>query len=169
MSGKNSQIIIVKISGSIGLLILWFGMLFIPIVEITTCTQGSEDAWLVSLLFYSPVTIVAIVLALIGSVKPTGIRWLTLPLFMLFPWAGYVAIHYIIEVTVQGNHLCVVSTGESGFSSYPQSWWAAYWGPSQLLMVTLAAFVVSKYWRAKSTANKQLNADSGAGAPPPVN
>jgi hypothetical protein len=29
--------------------------------------------------------------------------------------------------------------------------------------------VVSKYWRAKSTANKQLNADSGAGAPPPVN
>jgi hypothetical protein len=169
MSNKNFQDITRKSIGAIGLMTLWFGVFFIPIVEFTTCTQGSEDAWLISFLLYSPVTILAIAFALVGSSSPAGIRWLTLPPLILLPWASYVAIHYTSAVTVQGNHLCVVSTGESGFNGYPQSWWAAYWGPAQLLIVALVAFVASRYWRTKSTTNEQLNKESGADAPPPVN
>jgi hypothetical protein len=144
-----------KALGAIGLLLLWIGVLSIPAVQITTCTQGSEDAWLVSLLLYLPASLLILGLAYLGSSKPNGIRWLSLPLFGLVPWAGIVAAKFTYGVTFLGNHLCTVSTG-SPFNSQASSWWAVLWGPVQMVFLVLVVWCIYRYW-VPAAANKSNN------------
>jgi hypothetical protein len=166
MSATQSISSIRKSLGTIGLILLWFAVFFIPLVQITTCTQGEEDAWLVSLLFYLPASLVFLCLAFIGASRPAGIRWFSLPLFGLVPWAGVVAGRFTYGVTFVGDHLCTVSTGESGFSSYPSAWWSGFWGPVQLIFLALVVWCMYKYWVPSKTANKALKSQvSPAGTP----
>ena len=160
MDRNNHQGSIIKSLGGVGLVLLWFGVFSIPLVEITTCTQGSEDAWMVSLLFYLPISLIFLVLAWLGTKSPSGIKWLSLPLFALLPWAAYTASKYIVGVTIGKNHLCAISTGEAGFGSYPSSWWGAYWGPLQLIFIILVGWCLFKYWQKRPAANKQLKHDA---------
>ena len=138
-----------KLLSAIGLIALWLLVFFVPFVEITTCTQGSEDAWLGSLIIFLPMSAIALALEFISSKSPTRIKWLSLPLFVLLPWAALIACKYILGTTIGGKHLCVVSTGESGFGSYPISWWAPLWGPLQLIFIVLCAWYLIRYWRPK--------------------
>lgn len=154
MSEHNFNNSIGKPLGGIGLVLLWFGVFSIPLVEMTTCTQGSEDAWMVSFIFYLPFSFLSLALAWLGTESSSRIKWLSLPLFLLLPWAAFIASKYIIGVTLNESHLCVISTGEMGFNSYPRSWWGAYWGPLQLLFVLLTGWCLFKYWRPNLAANK---------------
>lgn len=160
MNRDNYQGSKFKLLGSVGLVLLWFSVFSIPLVEITTCTQGSEDAWMVSLLFYLPVSFIFLGLAWLGTKSPSGIRWLSLPLFALLPWAAFIASKYISGVTIGKNHLCVISTGEVGFNSYSSSWWSDYWGPLQLIFIVLVGWCLFKYWQKSPAANKQLKHDT---------
>ncbi|SMF03871.1 hypothetical protein SAMN02745866_00312 [Alteromonadaceae bacterium Bs31] len=146
MSENNFKNSIGKPLAGTGLVALWLSAFFVPIVEISTCTQGSEDAWLGSLFVFFPVSLVAVGLAFLGTGAPTRIKWLSLPLFGLLPWAAYIAGKYILGTTLGGNHLCALSTGELGFNSYPSSWWAPFWGPMQLIFVAVTAWCLIRYW-----------------------
>ncbi|MEZ5528450.1 MAG: hypothetical protein R3E57_00675 [Porticoccaceae bacterium] len=165
MSENNFHNSIGKPLAGIGLVVLWFAAFSVPLVEITTCTQGSEDAWLGSLFIFFPVSLFAIGLAFLGTKAQTRIKWFSLPLFGLLPWAAYIAGKYILGTTIGGNHLCAISTGELGFNSYPRSWWAPLWGPVQLLFVLLATWCLIKYWWRRQTANKSSKRDAVTGAP----
>lgn len=154
MSENNFQNSIGKPLAGISLVVLWFSAFSVPLVEITTCTQGSEDAWLSSLFVFFPVSLLAVGVAFLGTKAQARIKWFSLPLFGLLPWAAYIAGKYILGTTIGGNHLCAISTGELGFNSYPSSWWASFWGPMQLVFVLLAAWCLAKYWWQRPTANK---------------
>jgi hypothetical protein len=163
---SNDYIRIRKSLGGTGLALLWIGVLSVPLVEATTCNNGSEDNWFVSLLLYLPVSTLFLALAFIGSSKPNYIRWLTLPLWGLIPWAGFIAAKYTYGVSFLNNHLCSVATGNPNFNSYPSSWWDVLWGPVQLVFVASVAWCVYKYWVSSITANKALNSQvSPAGTP----
>lgn len=128
-------------------------------MEITTCTQASEDAWAGSLLIYLPFSFVFLGLAWLGIKYPSGIKWLSIPLFILLPWACVVIFKYIHGVTLGKNHLCAISTGVVEFNFYSSSWWAAYWGPLQLIFIVLVGWCLFKYWQPKSAANKSRQQD----------
>lgn len=154
MSEHNFHNSIGKPLAGTGLVVLWLAALSVPLVEITSCTQGSEDAWLGSLFIFFPVSLLAVGLAFLGTKAKTRIKWLSLPLFVLLPWAAYIAGKYILGTTIGGNHLCSIATGELGFNSYPGSWWAWLWGPMQLVFVLLATWCLIKYWCGGLTVNK---------------
>jgi len=138
------------ILGAVGLVLLWFGVLAIPLVEITTCTQGSEDAWLGSLFIYTPLSGIVVVLAWIGSTRRSWARWLSLPLVPLVPWAGSVAWKYLVGVTIERNHVCAVHSGEMAFNSYPSSWIVALWAPVQFCFLIAVIWSAIRFWRAGS-------------------
>ncbi len=166
MSIEQSLRYIRKLLGGAGLVLLWAAVFSIPAVQITTCTQGDEDNWLASLLFYLPASLLILCLAFVGTSKPAGIRWLSLPLLGLVPWAGIVAARFTYGATLLGDHLCTVSTGEAGFNSYPSSWWGAAWGPAQLTFLALVIWCIYKYWVPSMAANKALKSQaSPAGTP----
>ncbi len=156
MSVNNFQNSIGKPLGGIGLVLLWFSIFAIPLVEITTCTQGSEDAWAGSLIIFLPLSCAFLGLAWLGTANPSGIKWLSLPLFILLPWACVTTFKYIWGVTLGKNHLCVVSTGVVEFNSYSSSWWAVYWGPLQLIFILLVGWCLYKYWQPQPAANKAI-------------
>ena len=160
MSMNNFHNFISKPLAAIGLVVLWLSAFSVPLVEITTCTQGSEDAWLGSLLIFFPISLLAVVLAFLGTKAETSIKWLSLPLFGLLPWAAYIAGKYVLGTTINGNHLCVISTGEVSFNSYAMSWWAPLWGPMQLAFVLLSTWCLIKYWWQRPTANKPSQQDA---------
>jgi hypothetical protein len=164
MNQNNFHNSVGKPLGVIGLILLWFCVFSIPMLEITTCTQGSEDAWLGSLIFFLPVSAVSIGLALLATGTPTKIKWFSLPLFALLPWAGVIVVKYISGVTFGGGHLCAVLTGELGFNSYPTSWWAKYWGPIQLVFIVSVGWLLFKFWWQRPAANKTLNQTPKSGA-----
>ena len=166
MSENNLHNSVTKPLAVIGLVALWFALFSVPMVEISTCTQGSEDAWLGSLFIIFPISLFAVGLSFLGAKTQTRIKWLSLPLFGLLPWAAFVAYKYIVGTTIGGNHLCVISTGEQGFNSYTSSWWAPFWGPMQFLFVFLAAWCLVKYWWYRPTANKYRQQDGAKNAPP---
>ena len=146
MNENNFHNSIGKPIAGIGLVMLWFFVLSIPLVQITSCTQGDEDAWLVSLFLFLPASLICVGLAFLGTKEETRIKWLSLPFFGLLPWAGYTALEYMYGTTISGNHLCTVLTGEIGFNSYPSSWWAGFWGPTQLIIVMIIIWCLVKYW-----------------------
>jgi hypothetical protein len=136
------------IISSIALVLLNGSLLSIPMVESTTCTQGSNDAWLASLIIYSPFTIILAVISLLGLHRAKYLKWFTLPQFLLLPYSAYIAFKYFIGVTLHGNHPCTICTG-TNFNDYPFSWWVAYWAPLQFIILIICGYVVFKYWRLK--------------------
>lgn len=139
-----------KSLGGIGLVGLWFGVFSIPLVEATTCTQGSEDNWLASLFFYFPLSCLFLVLAWLGVRTPSAIKWLSLPLFVLLPWAAFIAAKYVLGVTLAGHHPCTILTDTPGFDEYPRSGWNPFWGPVQLGYVVVVGWLILRYWRNKA-------------------
>jgi hypothetical protein len=130
------------------LILLNCAVLLIPMIEMTTCTQGSTDAWLISLYFYAPLTVVLSLVSLIGITKSKILRWFTLPQLVLMPYSLYTVGKYIMGVTVHGNHPCSIATGNN-FNSYLYEGWITYWGPAQLAVLTLCGLVVFQFWRPK--------------------
>ena len=123
----------------------WFIILMIPTLEISTCTMGSEDAWLVTGLFYMP--LILIISALLPTTKTIKwAKWLSLPHVILIPWAAIVILKYLKGVTIQGHHFCTILNGTS-FDGYNSSWWAVYWAPAMLLSISFLCVGHWLVWR----------------------
>ena len=151
---------------TIGWMISWSTMALIPLVETTTCTQGSTDAWLVSVLFYTPIALVGLVLLGFGRDSSRSTRWLAITHAVLVPFASVTAIRYLWRCSIVGDHLCTIATREVSFASEPRQWWNPLWAPVQLALVAGICAMIWLYWRVASTAGSPANPplDRTAGA-----
>ena len=153
---------------TIGWLISWLAMALIPLVETTTCTQGSTDAWLVSLVFYTPMAAVGLALLYIGRKSFRATRWLAIPHAVLVPFAAVTAIRYLWRSTIVGDHLCTIAAREVGFASEPRQWWNPLWAPVQFAVLAGLCAMIWLYWRTPSNvgspANPPLHPTAAAGA-----
>jgi hypothetical protein len=123
-------------------------VLLIPVVETTTCTQGSDDAWMASFIIYTPLIIILSLISMLGLRGAKYLKWFTLPQFILLPWSTYIVFKYLIGVTLKGNHPCTICTGLN-FNDYPYSSWVAYWAPMQFIVLAICGYIVFRYWRVK--------------------
>jgi len=134
------------IIGAIPLLLLNIGVLLIPMVETTTCTQGNDDAWLATLTVYTPLLIILLLFSFIALPNAKALKWLTLPQFILIPYSMYISCRYFIGVTFQGNHPCTICT-DVNFNDYPYSFWTNYWAPVQLIVLSICAYTIFLFWK----------------------
>jgi len=93
---------------AISLFLLNGAVLLVPLVESTTCTQGSTDAWAVSLLIYAPLIIILSIISLSGLAAARHLFWYTLPQLIILPYALYIAAKYTAGVGFQNNHPCTI-------------------------------------------------------------
>ena len=121
--------------------------LAIPAVQITTCTMGSDDAWLTSLFIFSPIAIMVLACIWFARRHHTKFIWLSVPLFFVLPYCIYFCGRFLLHTTFQGHHLCSVLTGEAGFDAYPSSWWARLWAPLQLVISGSYVWLLVSCWR----------------------
>ena len=125
----------------------WLALLLaIPAVQITTCTMGSEDAWLTSLIIWTPLTVAALACIWIAHRHHSSLVWLSVPLFVILPYCIYFAGRFLVGTTFRGRHLCSVLHG--GFDGYPSSWWAVLWAPLQLIISGLYVCLLISCWHA---------------------
>ena len=127
----------------------WVALLLAgPAVQITTCTMGSDDAWLTSLIIWSPLAVIVLACIWFTQHHHSSLVWLSLPLVVIVPYCIYFAGGFLVGATFQGHHLCTVLNGEGTFDGYPSSWWARWWAPLQLVISAMYAWVVISCWRA---------------------
>ena len=135
----------------------WFALLLaIPAVQITTCTMGGDDAWLTSLIIFSPVAVVVLACIWFAHRHHTRFIWLSVPLFFILPYCMYFSARFLLGATFQGHHLCSVLTGEAGFDAYPSSWWARFWAPLQLVIAALYSWLLLSCWRARFQQREEI-------------
>ena len=113
-------------------------------IGMTTCTMGSEDAWLVLLLFGAPIIILISVLVYLCRNTEWNM-WLIVPVVVLAVFSFITVSKYLYGVTLQGNHFCTVLKGHD-FNSYQNSWWAPYWAPAMLVALTLLLAAYLSTW-----------------------
>lgn len=125
-------------------LFLWLAMALIALVENTSCTQGSDDPWFLTLAISLPISFMVLAIQFTRNVNAK--LFFTLPLAPLVFWAGYIAIKYTVGMTIQSQHPCVIATGNSGFNEYIRSWWVSLWGPMQLLFLSALSCYLIYGW-----------------------
>jgi hypothetical protein len=124
----------------------WIAVGTALLVEITSCSQGSTDSWLVSLLLGVPLALVSLLLLALARDHARGTRWLALPHALLMPAAVLLVARYFTLSTVHGLPLCDIATGESVFAAQPQEWWNRWWAPAQGVVVIAVAAMIYAYW-----------------------
>jgi hypothetical protein len=125
------------------------------IVEMTSCTQGGTDAWLLHLLFGVPLTVAAVALLLAARRHERTTRWLALPHAVLLPAAAVLVARYLSLSTVHGISLCAIATGERAFDAYPQQWWNRCWAPAQAIVLIAVGTVIYLYWHRGSVDDRR--------------
>lgn len=127
-----------------GLSWVYLGMLLL--VEITTCTQGSTDSWLVSLVVGVPVAVISLAILARARRSARATRWLAVPHAVLLPAAVLMIARYFTLSTVHGLPLCSIATGEGGFADAPAQWWNRWWAPAHAVILGVLAALVYAYW-----------------------
>ena len=117
------------------------------LVEITSCSQGSTDSWLASLMIGVPLATVAILLLALARRHARGTRWLALPHALLMPGAVLLVARYFTLSTLHGLPLCAIATGENAFAAYPPDWWNRWWAPVQGAVLIAVAAMIYAYWQ----------------------
>lgn len=140
----------------LGVIYLHIGVLIVPLSASGTCTMGDIDGWLASLVFWSPLSFVALAISFMALPSKKLVRWFTILLVPLILWAYIVAFNYLVPVTFQGAHLCSVASGW-GFSEYPVEWWFRLWAPVQMVFLMLCTLLIFKLWSPAATDNNSLN------------
>lgn len=132
----------------IGLVGLFFALLIsIFGIQSTTCTMGDDDTLLLSLFFFTPITILFLVLSFLGSSKDSWLKWLTLPVLTIIPFALVFVAKLFVALTLDSNHLCAFLNQENAFNEYERAEISAYWAPAQFLVLFITLWCIFKYWR----------------------
>jgi len=133
-----------------GWIFSWLALFLIPFTSITTCTMGSEDAWWMSLVFYTPLSL--FLLAVIVLTNKHHSRWisLSLPNLVLIPWAAVFVVPFLLGTTVDGDHVCAALKNQPGFNAYPSSWWQTIWAPVQMCIIGGYAWAMFYCWQRRA-------------------
>jgi len=134
----------------ISLLLLSIVVFLTTLVEMTTCTQGSLDVWLVSLFMFVPAILGLSSVALIGRTRRILVRWFSLPVLLALPLSSYHVARYFIGINLKGEHPCSIATG-SNFESFPLEPWVPYWAPIHFAALVFCSWVVIQLWFGKRT------------------
>jgi hypothetical protein len=118
-------------------------------VQITTCTQGSEDAWLASIILYTPIS--AALLGYILFAKRHHTDWivLSIPLTAVLAYCSHFVSGFFVENTIEGHHLCSVLKREPGFDAYESTPWLRVWAPLELALLGAYGWAVGMMWRSR--------------------
>jgi len=138
MGGRSAN----RYLGILGWCFLLLSALPIFIVMLSTCTQGSDDAWLASLILSLPLFLVGVVVCFANPIQHNlvnGIQRILIPLLIANLW---ISMEYLVAVTLNELQLCTVAMGDTGFDAYPRSWWARYWAPIHLFMSVMVVGVI---------------------------
>jgi hypothetical protein len=120
-------------------------VLYLPHV-LGSCTQGSEDPWLASLVIYLPALLLMLAVASLGIRGARWLRWLTLPHLITLLLALYMVTPYLWGTTILGHHLCTVRDGLAGFDAYERSMFAVLWAPLQFAALCVLGYTVYRTW-----------------------
>ena len=137
-----------SVAGAVlGWILSWFALFEILAIEIVTCTMGSTDAWLLSLVSGLPILFVALVLLHFCRNTASLTRWFSLPHMFLVPLTAVSAARFFWGTTLQGHHLCTILK-DLNFDGYPLDWWNKLWAPIIFLALALLVVSIWRYWRA---------------------
>ena len=125
---------------SLGLLLGVAGPLF------GTCTQGSDDPWIASLIVYAPIGIVGVVLAAWTARIGRSFYWLATPHVLTLGLGVYLVPFYFWFTTIGGIDVCSAREGTS-FDIAP-TLVQRLWAPTWLVLLVILVMVVNSYWRA---------------------
>lgn len=147
--------------------------LAIAAVQMTTCTNGSDDAWLTSFLVFTPAALLVLGGIALTQRHHTRTVFLSIPLVVIVPYCVFVAATFLLGTTFQGNHLCSTLADELSFNAYPASWWQPLWAPLQILMLTAYVWLAASCWRkwalrrmpANSTVETDARKSGARGSP----
>ncbi len=132
----------------ISLLLLSIVVFLTTLVEMTTCTQGNIDVWLVSLFIFVPAILVLSGVALMGRARRTLVRWFSSPVLLALPLSYYDVARYFVGINLKGEHPCSIATG-SNFESFPLEPWVPYWAPIHFAALVFCSWVVIQLWFGK--------------------
>lgn len=125
----------------------WLYVGLVLLVEITSCTSGRTDSWLVSLVAGAPLAVVALSLLAAARRRAGATRWLALPHALLLPPAALLVARYFSLSTLHGMPLCAIAAGESGYAAAPAQWWNRWWAPAHAVLLAALGALVFSYWR----------------------
>ena len=91
-----------------GWVLTWLLVIAIPATGVTTCTMGSDDAWALGLLLYSPLLASVLVAIVLSRRHHARLLWLAMPHVVLVPWAVVFVWPFLMETSLGGHHLCAV-------------------------------------------------------------
>ena len=131
-----------------GWVISWF---VVPVavlgVQVTTCTQGSEESWRASLFVYSPLAFGLLAAIWLTARHHTRSIILAAPLVIIVPHCMLFSLEFLLGNSINGINLCAVLSGYSEFADYPADGLLRVWAPVQITILGLYAYVAVVLWR----------------------
>jgi hypothetical protein len=143
--------------GVVGWLLTYWYIFAFAGPDMTTCTQGSDDAWVIALVFYTPALFVGCLLIAQARVHSRWLRFGAVPHLLTLAAAAAVLPSHFAPATFGGRHLCDVKVLPDSYG-VEASWWHYLYWPAQV--VVLGCFVAFVIWFAfppgRTPANKAL-------------
>lgn len=153
-----------KFAGAGGWLLMYWYSLSLLGPLMATCTMASDDAWLAVWFGGVPAAVLALPLLLAGLRGSRSLRWLALPLPMVFLLALPQLIAEFDYATLGGGHLCDLKVLPHSYGvSAPR--WHRYYAPVQLALLLASAVFAVLYWvrtRGESSAAQPVAAADGS-------
>ena len=118
------------------------GMLAMPIVN---CTQGSDDAWAITLFLETPLLVAGLGLIWLGRPWHLADRLLGAPHIATVALGLFIVAPFLMKVTLGGQHVCQAQVDE--FPGLTAAWWHPFWAPVELVCLAMLGLTVFLTWR----------------------
>ena len=110
--------------------------------DMTTCTQGSDDAWVVALLVYTPALMLGCLLVAQARRDYRWLRFGAVPHILTIAAAAVVLPTHFAPATLHGHHLCDVKVLPDTYGVAAPWWHALYWPGQLALLACFLGFIV---------------------------
>jgi len=145
-----------KIIGSIGWIISYALLYGLIGPFFGTCTQGSDDPWIIGLIIAVPLTAISLPMIACGVSAGRKMLWLTVSHVFSLLIAAYVLPFYFLKTTIKGIDVC--SAREGLPYNVPTTLWQRLWAPTYVFLILSLCLLFWRQWR--RTGNAEINAES---------
>ena len=122
-------------------------------MQITTCTMGDEGSWHASLLVYSPIALLVLVVIWPTKRHHSTWLWLAAPLVIVIPFCVLFTLPFLFQSAIQGQNMCAILDDAPGFNEYGSDPVLRLWAPTQLLLLGSYTWLVLTCWHARNRAS----------------